>query len=105
MTDGETGKPLPGLDATALQAGYHVGETIKRLVEGKTPESFKYVDKGTMAQIGRGAAVIELPAGQTMTGQLAWLAWLGVHLALLNGAEQKISTFVDWGWTIHQGTR
>jgi NADH dehydrogenase len=100
MTDGETGKPLPGLGATALQAGYHVGETIKRLVEGKTPESFKYVDKGTMAQIGRGAAVIELPAGQTMTGQLAWLAWLGVHLALLNGAEQKISTFVDWGWTI-----
>jgi len=100
MADGETGKPLPGLGATALQAGYHVGETIKRLVDGKTPESFKYVDKGTMAQIGRGAAVIELPAGQTMTGQLAWLAWLGVHLALLNGAEQKISTFVDWGWTL-----
>jgi NADH:ubiquinone reductase (H+-translocating) len=42
MTDGETGKPLPGLGAAALQAGYHVGETIKRLVEGKTPESFKY---------------------------------------------------------------
>jgi NADH dehydrogenase len=100
MTDGETGKPLPGLGATALQAGYHVGETIKRLVEGKPPEPFKYVDKGTMAQIGRGAAVIELPTGQTMTGQLAWLAWLGVHLALLNGAEQKITTFVDWGWTI-----
>jgi NADH:ubiquinone reductase (H+-translocating) len=100
MTDGETGKPLPGLGATALQAGYHVGETIKRLVDGKTPESFKYVDKGTMAQIGRGAAVIELATGQTMTGQLAWLAWLGVHLVLLNGAEQKISTFVDWGWTL-----
>jgi NADH dehydrogenase len=100
MTDGETGEPLPGLGATALQAGYHVGETIKRLVEGKPPEPFKYVDKGTMAQIGRGAAVIELPTGQTMTGQLAWLAWLGVHLALLNGAEQKITTFVDWGWTI-----
>ena len=42
MTDGETGKPLPGLGATALQAGYHVGETIKRLVDGKTPESFKW---------------------------------------------------------------
>jgi NADH:ubiquinone reductase (H+-translocating) len=100
MIDGGTGKPLPGLGATALQAGYHVGETIKRLVEGKKPESFKYVDKGTMAQIGRGAAVMELPTGQTMTGQLAWLAWLGVHLTLLNGAEQKISTFVDWGWTL-----
>jgi NADH:ubiquinone reductase (H+-translocating) len=100
MADGETGKLLPGLGATALQAGYHVGETIKRLVEGKAPEPFKYVDKGTMAQIGRGAAVIEFATGQTMTGRLAWLAWLGVHLTLLNGAEQKISTFVDWGWTL-----
>ena len=53
-----------------------------------------------MTQIGRGAAVIELPTGQTMTWQLAWLACLGVHLTLLNGAEQKISTFVDWGWTL-----
>ena len=100
MADGKTDKPLPGLGATALQAGYHVGETIKRLVEGKAPESFKYLDKGTMAQIGRGAAVMELSTGQTMTGQLAWLAWLGVHLILLNGAEQRISTFVDWGWTM-----
>ena len=70
---------------------------VKRLAEGKPPEPFKYIDKGTMAQIGRGAALIELPTGQTMTGRLAWL---GVHLALLNGAEEKISTFVDWGWTI-----
>ena len=69
-------------------------------MEGKTPESFKYIDKGTMAQIGRGAAVMELSTGQIMTGQLAWLAWLGVHLILLNGAEQRISTFVDWGWTV-----
>ncbi len=100
MTDGKTGKPLPGLGATALQAGYHVGETIKRLVEGKPTEPFSYFDKGTMAQIGRGAAVIELPTGQTMTGRLAWVAWLGVHLTLLNGAEQKISTLVDWGWSL-----
>src|SRR5208337_114536 len=100
MTDGKTGHPLPGLGATALQAGCHTGETIKRLVEGKPPEPFKYLDKGTMAQVGRGAAVIELPTGQTMTGQLAWVAWLGVHLTLLNGAEEKISTLVDWGWTL-----
>jgi NADH:ubiquinone reductase (H+-translocating) len=100
MTDGKTGQRLPGLGATALQAGHHAGETIKRLMEGKPPEPFKYMDKGTMAQIGRGSAVIELPTGQTMTGQLAWLAWLGVHLTLLNGAEEKISTVVDWGWSI-----
>jgi NADH:ubiquinone reductase (H+-translocating) len=100
MTDGRTGQPLPGLGATALQAGHYAGKTIERLLTSKAPESFKYVDKGTMAQIGHGAAVIELATGQTMTGPLAWMAWLGVHLALLNGAEEKISTFVDWGWTI-----
>jgi len=100
MSDGEGGKPLPGLGSTALQAGHHTGETIKRLAEGKPAEPFKYLDKGTMAQIGRGAAVVELPGGQTMTGTVAWLAWLGVHLALLSGAEEKISTFADWGWSI-----
>jgi NADH dehydrogenase FAD-containing subunit len=100
MTDGKTGEKLPGLGATALQAGYHAGETIKRLLEGKPPVAFKYVDKGTMAQIGRGAAVVELPTGETMTGPMAWLAWLGVHLALLSGTEEKISAFVDWGWGI-----
>jgi NADH:quinone reductase (non-electrogenic) len=53
-----------------------------------------------MAQVGRGAAVVELPTGGTITGHLAWLAWLGVHLALLNGAEEKAGIFVDWGWTL-----
>jgi NADH dehydrogenase len=53
-----------------------------------------------MAQVGRGAAVVELPTGGRMTGHLAWLAWLGVHLSLLNGAEEKCGIFVDWGWNI-----
>jgi len=44
--------------------------------------------------------VVELPNGGTMTGHSAWLAWLGVHLLLLNGAEQRSSVFVDWGWTL-----
>jgi NADH:ubiquinone reductase (H+-translocating) len=54
MTDGKTGKLLPGLGATALQAGHHVGETIKRLAEGKPAEPFEYFDKGFMAQVGHG---------------------------------------------------
>jgi NADH dehydrogenase len=100
MTDGKTGQVLPGLGATALQAGRHVGETIKRLLDGKQPEPFEYFNKGLMAQVGRGAAVVELPTGGTMTGHLAWLAWLGVHLSLLNGAEEKAGVFVDWGWNL-----
>jgi NADH:ubiquinone reductase (H+-translocating) len=100
MTDGKTGRLLPGLGATALQAGHHVGKTIRRLVDGKQAEPFEYLDKGFMAQVGRGAAVVELPHGVTMKGTSAWLAWLGVHLALLSGAEEKTATFVDWGWTL-----
>ena len=100
MTDGKTGQVVPGLGATALQAGRHVGETIKRLLDGKQPEPFEYFNKGMMAQVGRGAAVVELPTGGTMTGHLAWLAWLGVHLALLNGAEEKAGIIVDWGWNM-----
>jgi NADH:ubiquinone reductase (H+-translocating) len=100
MTDGKTGQVLPGLGATALQAGRHVGETIKRLLDSKQPEPFEYFNKGMMAQVGRGAAVVELPTGGRMTGHLAWLAWLGVHLALLNGADEKAGVFVDWGWNL-----
>jgi NADH dehydrogenase len=97
-TDAKTGKPLPGLGAVALQAGHYVGKTIAQLVAGKPTKQFEYFDKGTMAQIGRGAAVVELPGGGTLTGSVAWLAWLGVHLSLLSGAEEKTSVFVDWGW-------
>ncbi len=99
-TNLKTGKPLPGLGAVALQAGRHVGSTIARLVAGQPAEPFHYIDKGTMAQVGRGAAVVELPTGGTLTGRAAWLAWLGVHLTLLNGAEEKSSVFVDWGWSL-----
>jgi NADH dehydrogenase len=99
-TDAGTGKPLPGLGAVALQAGKHVGETISRLAEGKPAEPFKYVDKGTMATIGRGAAVVELPFGKTLTGTVAWLAWLGVHLSLLSGTQEKTSVFLEWGWNL-----
>jgi len=99
-TDAGTGKPLPGLGAVALQAGKYVGESISRLVEGKPVEPFRYVDKGTMATIGRGAAVVELPFGQTLTGTVAWLAWLGVHLSLLSGAQEKTNVFLEWGWNL-----
>jgi NADH:ubiquinone reductase (H+-translocating) len=100
MTDAKTGSLLPGLGATALQAGHYVGETITRLLDGKPIQPFEYFDKGFMAQIGHGAAVVQLPTGASMTGPLAWLAWLGVHLALLSGAEEKTTTFVDWGWNV-----
>jgi NADH dehydrogenase len=100
ITDAKTNEQLPQLGSVAQQAGRHVGENIQRLVKGEKAEPFKYLDKGTMATIGRGAAVVEMPGHGTMTGHAAWLAWLGVHAALLSGGEEKSTTIVDWGWNM-----
>jgi NADH dehydrogenase len=96
ITDSKTGAQLPQLGSVALQAGTHAGANIARLVKGRGTEPFKYVDKGTMATIGRGAAVVQFRRGRTMTGRPAWLAWNTVHLMLLSGGEQKIQTFLIW---------
>ncbi len=98
--DAKTGKPLPGLGAVALQQGRYVGKSIAQILNDQPTPPFEYVNKGTMAQVGRGAAVVELPGGETLQGPVAWLAWLGVHLSLLSGAEEKTSVFVDWGWNL-----
>ena len=96
--DLKTGQGLPGLGAVALQAGHYTGNSIARIISGQKLVPFAYIDKGTMAQVARGAAVVELPGGGSLTGPIAWLAWLGVHLSLLSGAEEKTSVIVDWGW-------
>ncbi len=100
ITDAKTGAELPGLGAVALQSGTHAGENIQHLIDGQPATPFKYLNKGTMAQVGRGAAVAQLPQGMTMTGLPAWLAWLGVHLALLSADAERSSVFIDWGWNM-----
>src|SRR5690606_32233697 len=62
----------------------------------RTP--FSYLDKGAMATIGRRAAVAELPGGIRLTGALAWLAWLGLHLLYLLGVRNRVSVVVNWAW-------
>ena len=97
ITAANSKQPLPQLGSVALQAGEHAGESIARVVEGKAPSAFKYMDKGTMATIGVGAAVVQMPRGITLTGEAAWLSWLGVHLYLLSGGKQRAQTILDWG--------
>jgi NADH dehydrogenase len=89
---------LPQLGSVALQSGEHAGETIARKVSGKRTEPFSYHDKGTMATIGRGAAVIQLPRGRTIKGKTASLAWGSVHLALLSTGEDRAKAILDWTW-------
>ena len=96
ITDRKTNQVLPQLGSVALQSGEHAGETIARLVAGKETEPFKYRDKGTMATIGRGSAVVQMLGGKTMKGKAAQLAWGTVHLALLPTNQDRAKAVVDW---------
>jgi NADH dehydrogenase len=96
ITDAKTQQVLPQLGSVALQSGERAGETIARLVTGKEAEPFKYHDKGTMAMIGRGSAVVQMLGGRTMKGAKAQLAWGTVHLALLPTNEDRAKAVVDW---------
>jgi len=93
------GKVLPQLGSVAMQSGEHVGRQIARRLHGEPGQPFQYWDKGFMATIGRGAAVVELPNQRTLHGPLAYFAWLGVHLALLSGMRNRIETLWNWGWS------
>jgi len=98
ITDTNTNEVLPQLGGVALQSGERAGENIALRLEGKETEPFTYFDKGMMATIGRGAAVAQLPTGNTMKGKMASLAWGAVHLALLTGGDSRAKTMLDWGW-------
>ena len=96
ITDAKTEQVLPQLGSVALQSGEHVGESIARRIDGKKAKPFKYRDKGTMATIGRGAAVVQMLGGKTMKGLKAQLAWGTVHLALLPTNEDRAKAVVEW---------
>jgi NADH dehydrogenase len=108
ITDQKTSQVLPQLGSVALQAGEHAGETIARKVAGKETKPFKYRDKGTMATIGRGSAVVQMLGGRTMKGKAASMAWGTVHLALLPTNEDRAKAVVDWagaGFTHQRAAR
>jgi len=93
------GKILPQLGSVAMQSGEHAAQQISRRLAGGPAQPFKYWDKGFMATIGRGAAVVEFPNRRTLQGELAYFAWLGVHLTLLTGMRNRIETLWNWGWS------
>ena len=96
ITDQKTSQVLPQLGSVALQSGEHAGKTIAQRIVGNETKPFKYKDKGTMAVIGRGAAVVQMLRGRTMKGKSAQLAWGTVHLALLPTNEARAKAVVDW---------
>jgi NADH dehydrogenase len=90
--------PLPGLAAVAIQQGPHVAKNIQLLLAGGWTKPFEYWDKGSMATIGRYAAVADLGFIR-FKGFIAWLAWLFIHLILLVSFRSKIGVLWSWAYT------
>lgn len=103
----QEGKPLPGLAPVAMQQGQFVGEAIERRLTGQPAKQFRYVDRGTLATIGRASAVGNI--GKTIfSGLLAWLAWLFIHVMNLIGFRNRLVVMLDWVWsyvTFQRGAR
>ena len=92
------GNLYPQLAPVAMQAGKHAATVIKREMEGKTAGPFVYKDRGTMATIGRNAAVAELNFGIRSTGFVAWIMWLVLHLMQLVGFRNRLNVLMNWAW-------
>ncbi len=95
----QDGKPLPGVAQVAMQQGKYVGKLIRRRLDGKpAPKPFRYFDKGNMAVIGKGYAVLQSGKVQ-LSGFLAWQAWATIHILYLAQRNLRYSVFVQWIWS------
>ena len=104
---GKDGRPLPMVAPVAIQQGKFIAKQIARLVANKPLANFKYLDKGSMATIGRNKAIVQV-RGVKIAGPIAWLIWLWLHLFYLLGGRNKIGTMADWTWnylTFDRGNR
>ncbi|MBD1881729.1 NAD(P)/FAD-dependent oxidoreductase [Coleofasciculus sp. FACHB-T130] len=90
-------KPLPGVAPVAMQEGEYVANLIKQRIAGYSMAPFQYVDRGSMAVIGRNAAVVDLGYVK-FSGLLAWLTWVFVHIYFLIEFDNKLIVMLQWGW-------
>ena len=95
----QDGKPLPGVAQVAIQQGRYAGKLIhRRIVDEPAPAPFSYFDKGSMAVVGKGFAVLQARTIH-MSGFVSWLVWAAVHLGFLAQSSLRISVFMQWAWT------
>lgn len=92
-----TGKPVPGVAPAAIQMGRHAARNITRTVNGKPRQPFHYLDKGTLATIGRAAAVADFGFIK-FSGFFAWLAYLFIHIFFLIGFRNRFVVMFEWAW-------
>ena len=103
----KNGNQLPMVAPVAIQQGKFIAKQIARVSKSQKLASFKYLDKGSMATIGRNKAIVQVK-GIKISGALAWLIWLWLHLFYLLGGRNKIGTMADWTWnylTFDRGNR
>jgi len=101
----QDGKPLAGLAQPAMQQGRYAGRLIRRELAGKKPpKPFRYFDKGTMAVVGKGYAILQ--SGKIcLHGLIAWLAWAFIHIQFLAQLGLRVSVFLQWAWLFLTGER
>jgi NADH dehydrogenase len=101
------GSFVPGVAPAAIQAGQHTARNLERAVEGQPLRAFKYNDKGSLATIGRAAAVADL-GKLRFGGFMAWMAWLVIHIFFLIGFRNRFLVITQWAWaylTYQRGAR
>ena len=94
----EAGKQLPGVAPVAMQQGPHAARNIVRAIRGESLKEFRYHDKGNLATIGRAAAVADF-GRLKLSGFLAWIAWMAIHIFFLIGFRNRFVAMFTWAWT------
>jgi NADH dehydrogenase len=93
----QDGRSVPGVAPAAMQAGEHAARNIARRARGEATLPFRYVDKGSLATIGRAAAVAEV-GSLRLSGWVAWVAWLAIHVFFLIGFRNRLLVLFEWAW-------
>lgn len=93
-------KGHPGVAQPAIQMGKYIGKNLDAIHNGRTVKPFKYFDKGSLATIGRGKAVADLPGNIFFGGRLAWFIWLFVHVQFLVSFRNKLLVLANWTWNL-----
>jgi NADH dehydrogenase len=91
----QDGRPVPGVAPAAMQMGRHAARNVRRAIAGRPLTPFHYVDKGSLATIGRKAAVADFGRIR-LGGFVAWMAWLGIHIFFLIGFRNRFVVLLDW---------
>jgi NADH dehydrogenase len=97
---GRNGEPVvyPGVAPVAMQQGRYAAKVVRNRLEGRPSAPFRYIDKGNLATIGRASAVADIK-GLRLSGLLAWITWLGVHLWYLIGFQNRLLVLLRWAFS------